>query len=104
MGARAMAVNVIRIASGAGLMAMGTFWTFLSIKLVSGFTTGGADGARGNLHRVLLGNYLWDQTLQDPLVAISRGYEILIFGVLITWALREIHLYARKRTTRNKIE
>jgi len=104
MGARAMAVNVVRIASGAGLMAMGTFWTFLSIKLVSGFATGGADGARGNLHRVLLGNYLWDQTLQDPLVAISRGYEILIFGVLITWALREIHLYARKRTTRNKIE
>ena len=101
MGARAVAVKVIRIASVAGLIVLGTFWAFLFIKLVSGFATGGVDGARGNLHRMLLENTLWEHAHQDPLVAISRGYEALVLCLLMTWALREIYAYARRRAGLN---
>ena len=101
MSARAMAVKITRIASGAGLIVLGTFWVFLAIKLISGLVVGGVDGARGNLHRVLLENMLWEYVPQDPLVAVSRGYEALVFCLLMTWALREVYACARTRSASN---
>jgi hypothetical protein len=100
MEARAMAIKVIRIGSGAGLIALGTFWVVILIKVIAGLAAGGVDGARGNLHRMLLENTLWEHVRQDPLVALSRCYETIVLCLLITWALREIYGYARRRTTR----
>lgn len=97
-----IAARVARTVCGAGLILVTSFWSLLIIRIVIGFATGGVNGARGTLHRVLVGNLLSSEIGQDPLVAISRGYESLVFGLLTTWALREIYAYAGKRRRRSK--
>jgi len=96
-----MFLKMLRIISGAALTVLGALWAFLVMKLLSGLVTGGVNGARGNLHRMLLENTLWEHTHLDPLVAVSRGYETMLLGLLVTWALREIYAYAASRATRN---
>jgi hypothetical protein len=78
-------------------MLLAAFWGLLLVRVVAGFAAGGVDGARGNLHRILLRNTLWQQVSQDPLLAISRGYESLVLWLLATWALWEIYRYIRKK-------
>lgn len=96
-----MAATVVRSVCGAGLMLLTAFWSHFLIRIVAGFAAGRADGARGALHRMLIGNTLWSEIEQDPLVAISQGYENLVLWLLITWTLREIYAYAGKRRARN---
>ena len=47
---------------------------------------------------MMLGGAFWGQIDQDPIVAVSRGYEHLILCLLITWALREIYRFAAKKS------
>ena len=92
-----MVAKIIRAVCGAGLILLTVFWSLLLIGVVAGFATGGVDGARGNLHRLLLRNTLWMEIDQDPLLAISRGYENLVFLLLATWTLCEIYRYIGKK-------
>lgn len=92
-----MATKIARIVSGAGLVLMTTFWFLLFVRIADGFAVGGVNGARGNLHRMLLGSTFWSDVHTDPLLAISQGYENLVFCVLITWALRELYAHAGSR-------
>ena len=73
------------------------FWALILIRLVAGFATGGVDRARGNLHRLILVGSVSGQIDKDPIAAISRGYEGLTLCLVITWALREIYVFARKK-------
>lgn len=96
MKAFVKAARMASIVSGVGLLLLTALWTFLLLRVGAGFVGGGADGARGNLHRMMLGGAFWGQIDQDPVVAVSRGYERLILCLLITWALREIYAFAGK--------
>lgn len=87
----AMVRKIAQIVSGTALMVATTFWAVLVVRLASGFAAGGMDGARGNLHRVILGATFWAQIGKDPVTALSRGYEGLLLFLLFTWALRELY-------------
>lgn len=97
-----VAAKVARTVCGAGLILLTSFWSLLIVHIVAGFAVGGVDGARGSLHRMLIGNLLWSEIGQDPLVAISRGYESLVFWLLATWTMREIYAYAGNRRRLSK--
>jgi len=97
MKASAVITKTVRIVCGIGLIIAVIFWSLVSVRLVAGFATGGVDGARGNLHHMILAGTLWGEIDRDPLVAISRRYESLVLWLLITWALRELYALAGKK-------
>jgi hypothetical protein len=98
MKAFVKAARIARIVSGVGLLLLTALWSVLLLRVGVGFAVGGADGARGNLHRMILGGAFWGQIDQDPIVAVSRGYERLILCLLITWALGETYRLAAKKS------
>jgi hypothetical protein len=61
------------------MITLAGFWSILLFRVVAGLVSGGADGARGTLHRAILAIGLWRPIDHDPLVGISRGYEALLF-------------------------
>ncbi len=78
-------------------MLSSAIWSGVLATVIVGYVAGGVNGARGNLHRILLGDSLGNETYNDPVVAISRGYELLLLCLMLTWALREIYAYLGKR-------
>jgi hypothetical protein len=76
------------------MITLAGFWSILLFRVVAGLVSGGADGARGTLHRAILAIGLWRPI--DPLLGVSRGYEALLFCLLLTWALREVYSWLSK--------
>ncbi len=89
--------KLARIFCGAGLTLMIVFWVLLVVRLAAGFASGGLQGARGSLHWVLLAGTVLGEIDQDPITALSRGYENLIISLVITWALSDIYVWLGKR-------
>jgi hypothetical protein len=94
--ARRIVASAVRIASGAALVVAAVFWAGLAYRVVVGFVAGGADGARGNLHRLIVGSAPLGEVAWDPVAALSRGYEFLILCLLLTLGLAELYRWARK--------
>ncbi len=81
----------------AGLIIAAGFWLVVVIRLATGFASGGVDGARGAIHQIILSGAISGQIDQDPVAALSRGYERLFVWILITWALREVYGLLRRK-------
>lgn len=98
MRSRTWVAEVARAICGAVLLLLLAFWSVLLVRVIAGMASGGIDGARGNLHRMML----WNTTGQDPVVALSRGYECLLVLFLITCASCQVYAWLGKRllTTR----
>ncbi len=94
MKSRTWIAEVARAICGAVLLLLLAFWSVLMVRVVAGLVSGGVDGARGNLHRMML----WSSaSCQDPIVALSRGYERLLVLFLITCASCQVYAWLGKR-------
>ncbi len=85
--------EVARAICGAVLLLLLAFWSVLLVRVASGMASGGIDGARGNLHRMML----WGGAGQDPVVALSRGYECLLVLFSITCASCQVYTWLGRR-------
>ncbi len=92
-----MVVTVVRLICGVGLILATSVWIILLARLVAGLVTGGANGARGTLHQMMLAGSLRAQLDHDPILALSQGYERLVILLLVTWALREMLAFANRK-------
>ena len=87
-------LKIARVVCGAGLVLASVFWVVILVRLIGGLAAGGLDGARGNVHQLMLEGALWVRLDPDPVTAISRGYETVVLCLVLTWALREVFALA----------